>query len=172
MKVCLQNQKSRWPAARGKEGSVEWRPRREPQDTGLLLREEDLRRSSGKCLHQLQALLESPSDGQAPQNRWWVLRGHEISDSAGDTQCHMEFTQGRDHVWFGSMEFLGVLTSCGVRAAATWTGCIAGSVGCPSWSRLAEKGRVRASQGRQLARTSLEFQAGELQSLENRSKPV
>lgn len=37
---------------------------------------------------------------------------------------------------------------------------------------LAEKGRLRASQGRQLARTSLESQAGELQSLENRSKPV
>lgn len=69
------------------------------KDTGLPLSEEGLRRSSRKRLYQLQALLESPSGSQAPQNCQQVDKRYEISDSAGTLSVtYMECTQDWDRV--------------------------------------------------------------------------
>lgn len=82
----------------GQEGWRGVKAQNGAKDTGLPLSEEGLRSSSRKRLHQLQALLESPSGSQVPQNCQQADRRYEISDRAGLTQCHVECTQGWDCV--------------------------------------------------------------------------
>ena len=116
----------------GQEGRCGGKAQDGAKDTGLPLSEEGLRRSSRKRLHQLQALLESLSGSQAPQNCQQVDKKYEISDSAGDTRCPlhgMNTRLGPCLIWeHGVSGGPNVLQDEGSADRSWWA---VGFVGCP-----------------------------------------